>query len=274
MTGFLARVCAEAHERVAEAVRVEPLAVLRERAAQRPASPGFASALSGDGLAVIAEVKRASPSRGRMAAIPDPVWLARQYGEGGAVAISVLTEPSHFDGSLDDLAMVAAGVRLPVLRKDFVVDPYQIWEARAAGAAAVLLIVAALPQPELVRLLAAVVGVGLDALVEVHDEGEAGKAVAAYAEAATGRPLVIGVNARDLSTLKVDPDRFAAVRTALPRDAIAVAESGVQGPADARRLAALGANAILVGEHVATAEDPAAAVRALAEALADQEVCT
>ncbi len=272
MTGFLARVCTEARDRVAEAARAEPLEALRERAAQRPTAPGFADALSGSGLAVIAEVKRASPSRGRIAAIPDPAWLARQYAEGGAAAVSVLTEPAHFAGSLDDLAMVAAAVRLPVLRKDFVVDPYQIFQARAAGAAAVLLIVAALPQPELVRLLAATAAAGLDALVEVHDEGEAERAAAAHAEATAGRPLVIGVNARDLSTLKVDPDRFAAVRAALPRDAIAVAESGVQGPADARRLAALGADAVLVGEHVATAGNPAAAVRALAEALADQEV--
>ncbi|MGH8910297.1 MAG: indole-3-glycerol phosphate synthase TrpC [Egibacteraceae bacterium] len=271
MAGFLSEVCAEARVRVAEAARHEPLEALRARALERPAAPGFASALSGDELAVIAEVKRASPSRGRLAAIPDPARLARRYARGGAVAVSVLTEPAHFAGSLDDLAAVAAA-GLPVLRKDFIVDPYQVWEARAAGAAAVLLIVAALGQPDLAHLLRVAASAGLDALIEVHDRAETARAAAAHTRAATGRTLVIGVNARDLTTLQVDPDRFASVRDALPAGALAVAESGVRGPDDVRRLAALGADAVLVGEHVATAEDPAAAVMALVQAGVRQEV--
>jgi indole-3-glycerol phosphate synthase len=282
MTGFLSNACAEARARVAEAARHEPLEALRSRAQEHGLTPPpFAEVLCGEGLAVIAEIKRASPSRGQLAAIPDPALLARHYAQGGAAAVSVLTEPSHFAGSLDDLAAVAAAVPLPVLRKDFVVDPYQVWEARAAGAAAVLLIVAALPQPDLEHLLAVAAMAGLDALVEVHDEAEATRAVVAHERAATGHRLVLGVNARDLTTLQVDPDRFASVRGALlagigglsrsPR-ALAIAESGVQGPEDVRRLALLGADAILVGELVATAPDPAATVRALVQAGTRQEV--
>ncbi|MGH8900223.1 MAG: indole-3-glycerol phosphate synthase TrpC [Egibacteraceae bacterium] len=271
MSGFLTKVCAEARTRVAEAARHEPFETLRARALERPAPPGFAAALVSDGVAVIAEVKRASPSRGQLASIPDPIALAHRYAEGGASAVSVLTEPTHFAGRLDDLAGIAAAVSLPVLRKDFVVDPYQVFEARAAGAAAVLLIVAALGQPDLTGLLVAAGQAGLDALVEVHDQDEAERAVQAHRTAGTGWPLVIGVNARDLVTLTVDPDRFEAVRGWLPEDAITVAESGVRGPADVRRLADLGADAVLVGEHVATAAAPAAAVRALVEAGTRQE---
>jgi indole-3-glycerol phosphate synthase len=268
---FLSQVCVQARARVATAVCDEPLEALRARALAHPAPPGFTAALAGDGMAVIAEVKRASPSRGRLATISDPADLARRYAEGGSNAVSVLTEPMHFAGSLDDLAVVAAAVSLPVLRKDFIVDSYQIFEARAAGAAAVLLIVAALPQPDLEALLVTTAQAELDALVEVHDADEAVRALMAYRTAATGWPLVIGVNARDLVTLTVDQDRFESVRSALPGDAITVAESGVRGPGDVRRLADLGADAVLVGEHVATAADPAAAVRALVEAGARQE---
>ena len=271
MSGFLSQVCAQARARAIEAARDEPLEALRARALGRPAPPGFAAALAGGGVAVIAEVKRASPSRGHLAAIPDPAALARQYVRGGAKAVSVLTEPTHFAGSLDDLAAVAAAVPLPVLRKDFVVDPYQVLQARAAGAAAVLLIVAALPQPDLADLLMAAAHAGLDALVEVHDPSEAERAAQAHRAASTGQPLVIGVNARDLAALTVDPDRFEAVRGALPPGAITVAESGIRGPGDVRRLASLGADAVLVGEHVATAADPAAAVRALVTAGTRQE---
>jgi indole-3-glycerol phosphate synthase len=180
--------------------------------------------------------------------------------------VSVLTEPRWFHGSLGDLEAVAAGVAAPVLRKDFVVDGYQLWEARAAGAAAALLIVAALDDEALVALLRTAAEAGIDALVEVHDAAEAERAGHAFAAAATGRAAVVGVNARDLATLTVDPHRFRDVRDALPSGAVAVAESGVRGPESLDALRGLGAQAVLVGEHVATAPDPVAAVRGLVQA--------
>jgi indole-3-glycerol phosphate synthase len=272
VSGFLAQASAEARARVAEAGRLVPLAVLRERAAAMPAPPRFADALvqarASAGVALIAEVKRASPSKGHLAWIPDPAALASAYVRGGAAAISVLTEPAHFHGTLADLAAVSSTVSAPAIRKDFLVDPYQVWEARLAGAAAVLLIVAALDDASLVALLRDADAAGLDALVEVHDTAEATRAAAAHAAAATGRRLVAGVNARDLATLQVDPARFGAVVGALPGDALTVAESGVSGPADVARVAALGADAVLVGEHLVTADDPAAAARRLVEAAA------
>jgi indole-3-glycerol phosphate synthase len=211
-------------------------------------------------------VKRASPSRGQLAPITDASALGAAYAAGGAAAVSVLTEPCHFLGSLEDLSGVAATVRIPVLRKDFVVDDYQVLEARARGAAAVLLIVAALEARALETLLASTAEAGLDALVEVHAADEARVAVAAHRAAVPQRTLVVGVNARNLSTLAVDPEQFAAVRGLVPDDAVAVAESGVRGPDDVRRLAGLGADAVLVGEHVATAPDPAGAVAELVAA--------
>lgn len=253
---FLTRAVAEARERVRAAKGSVPPV---------PAAPppSFADALRAPGLSVIAEVKRASPSRGRIADIPDPAALAAAYVAGGAAAVSVLTEPRHFRGSLDDLTRVATRVAVPVLRKDFIVDPWQLHEARAHGAAAVLLIVAALPDDDLAALLRAAADLGLDVLIETHRREEVDRAVAAHARSAAGTPLVVGVNARDLRTLEVDPARFAQVVRHLPDDAVVVAESGVRGPDDARRLAALGADAVLVGEHVALADDPAAAVGAL-----------
>ncbi len=269
MSGFLAQACDAARARVDAAVRQRPAAQLRALALAAPAPPRFAEALAAPGLAVIAEVKRASPSRGHLAEIGDPAALARSYEAGGAVAVSVLTEPIWFRGSLDDLAVVAAAVAVPVLRKDFVVDPYQVAEARAAGAAAVLLIVAALGDDDLADLLAEADALGLDALVEVHDAEEAARAGAAVARAATPRRAVVGVNARDLSSLSVSGSRFAQLRAAVSGPgldgALAVAESGVRGPADAAALAG-SYDAVLVGEAVATASDPAAAVRALVAA--------
>lgn len=245
---------------MAEARKGCPEPDLRAAIADLPAPPPFADALAAPGVAVIAEVKRASPSRGEMVDIPDPVALAGAYAVGGAAAVSVLTEPRWFRGTLDDLAAVTAAVALPVLRKDFIVEGYQVLEARLSGAAAVLLIVAALDDAALRDLLIVTAETGLDALVEVHDVTEAERAACALDAAAAGRLPVVGVNARDLTTLAVDPDRFAAVRTALPTGTLAVAESGVRTAADVARLAGLGADAVLVGEHVATAPDPAAAV--------------
>lgn len=263
---FLEDACAAARERVAEARGPVPLDALRVRAASLPPAPSFHAALAAPGLSVIAEVKRSSPSRGRMAEIPDPAALAKAYVTGGASAISVLTEPQWFDGSMEDLLAVTAAVDVPVLRKDFTVDAYQVWEARASGAAAVLLIVAALSDAHISGFLRTADDAGIDALVEVHDGDEARRAVKAWTHAGTGRPLILGVNARDLTSLQVDPERFAEVREALPEQAVAVAESGVKGPESVRHLPGLGAHAVLVGEYVATHHDPEAAVRGLVEA--------
>lgn len=264
MTSFLEQACAAARARVQTATRAAGLDEVRARAERTSVPPGFAAALGRPGVAIIAEVKRASPSRGAIADIPDPAALARSYAAGGAAAVSVLTEPRWFHGSLDDLSAISGSVDVPTLRKDFVVDDYQVWEARAAGASAVLLIVAALDDALLRDLLVTAEQAGLDALVEVHDAAEAGRAAAAHDGAGTALPLVIGVNARDLTTLQVDRDRFASVCEGVPGTALTVAESGVRGPDDVARLGALGASAVLVGEHVARAEDPAVAVRALA----------
>ena len=266
MSGFLAQVCAEARDRVAATVAVEPLDALRERALAAPQPPPLLPALQRPDVAVIAEIKRASPSRGALAEIPDAAALALDYVVGGASAISVLTEPQHFRGSADDLRAVTAAVDVPVLRKDFVVDAYQVWEARALGASAVLLIVVALEQDDLAELLGTVSEAGLVALLETHDELEVTRAVGAYEAAGiTGRPI-IGVNARDLTTLQVDPARFAAVQASIPEGAVAVAESGVRTADDVRKLVDLGADAVLVGESVATAADPREAVAALVAA--------
>jgi indole-3-glycerol phosphate synthase len=266
VSGFLAKVCAEARDRVAADVAVESLDRLRARAEGTPPPPPLGAALGGSDVSVIAEIKRASPSRGPLAEIADPAALASAYVRGGAAAISVLTEPAHFSGSLDDLAAVARAVPVPVLRKDFIVDEYQILQARAAGAAAVLLIVVALEQDDLVSLLEATDRAGLTALLETHDELEVTRAIGAYEAAGiTGRP-VIGVNARDLTTLAVDNGRFEALRDVVPEGAIAVAESGIRTPDDVARLTAAGADAVLVGESVATAGDPAGAVQALVQA--------
>jgi indole-3-glycerol phosphate synthase len=213
-------------------------------------------ALRADGVSVIAEVKRRSPSKGALADIPDPAALAAAYEAGGAAVISVLTEQRRFGGSLDDLRAVRTTVEIPVLRKDFVVTPYQLWEARAFGADLVLLIAAALDQLDLEALYAEARELGLTPLVEVHDEAEAERAVTLGAD-------LVGVNARNLKTLEVDPGTFGRLSPLLPGDVVKVAESGVRGPEDVRTLAAQGARAVLVGETLVRGADPASAVAVL-----------
>ena len=267
MSGFLAHVCAQATTRVAAARRHESLDALRARAAATPVPPQFGAALRGG--RVIAEVKRASPSRGVIVGDCDAPAQATAYVAGGAAAVSVLTEPEHFQGDLNDLRSVAAAVSVPVLRKDFIVDPYQLFEARAAGAAAALLLVAALDQPLLVALLAAARDAAIEALIETHDVAEAERAAAALSALPRGdRAPVIGVNARDLRRLSVDRSVFAAVVGALPAGVVVVAESGVDGPADVERYVSEGADAVLVGEHLMRTADPEAATRTLVEAAA------
>jgi indole-3-glycerol phosphate synthase len=203
---------------------------------------------------VIAEVKRRSPSKGDLAPIADPAALAQGYAAGGAAAISVLTEERRFGGSLDDLRAVRAAVDVPLLRKDFVVEPYQLLEARAAGADLVLLIVAALSDETLRRLHDEAGELGLTVLVEVHDEAETERAVALGAE-------LIGINARDLKTLAVDTGVFGRLAPLVPRDRVLVAESGITGPEDVAARVAEGARVVLVGEALVRDGDPEGAVR-------------
>ncbi len=236
----------------------EPRAALEARAAlASPDGARFEQALAAAGrVNIIAECKRRSPSRGVLKGEYDPAAMARLYERGGAVAISVLTEPAFFDGSLAHLQAVRGAVSLPLLRKDFVVDEYQLLEARAAGADAVLLIVAALDQPDLVVLQARASELGLAALVEVHDETELARAVDAGAR-------IIGVNNRNLRTLQVDVDGSSRVAARMPRGVVAVSESGLQSHADLERLAAAGYSAFLIGERFMTDADPVAAIQTL-----------
>lgn len=232
---------------------------LKARAARmRPALPVL-PVLRGEDIAVIAEVKRRSPSKGDLASIADPAALASEYEAGGAHVISVLTEQRRFGGSLADLAAVRAAVDIPVLRKDFIVSSYQLWEARAYGADLVLLIVAALSQDALECLHERAQSIGLSVLVEVHDELEVQRAVAAGAQ-------IIGVNARDLRTLEVHRDQFAKVAPSIPDHVAKVAESGVRGPEDLLHYAKAGADAVLVGESLVTGRDPRDAVHQLVTA--------
>jgi indole-3-glycerol phosphate synthase len=236
-----------------------PLERLKEIAKQAASPRDPVAALSGQDVAVIAEVKRASPSKGRMAAIDDPAALACEYEAGGASVVSVLTEPRHFGGSLEDLAAVRDRVAVPVLRKDFIISSYQLWEARAHGADMVLLIVAALEQNALVSLVERAVSIGLVPLVEVHTDAEVVRAVDAGAK-------VIGVNARDLTTLEVDRRVFARLAPLIPSHVIKIAESGIRGPRDLFAYAAAGADAVLVGESLVTGKDPRSAVADLVTA--------
>jgi indole-3-glycerol phosphate synthase len=233
-----------------------PESALRDRVASVPPARDPLPAFRSRGLSVIAEVKRRSPSKGHLADIPDPAELAAAYTAGGADAISVLTEQRRFGGSLADLDAVRAAVDTPLLRKDFVVTEYQVHEARAHGADLVLLIVAALDDPQLRDLHDAARGLGMTPLVEVHDEGEAERAVALGAE-------LVGVNARNLKTLEVDPATFGRVAGLLPDDLVLVAESGVGGPDDAARYVREGADVVLVGEALVKDGDPTAAVTAM-----------
>jgi len=258
-------IVAGAREDLAEREAAASLDQVKEKARQQPPPLDAVGALWGpateDGrsVKVIAEVKRSSPSKGALAAIADPAGLARDYEHGGASIISVLTERRCFGGSLDDLSSVRSAVDVPVLRKDFVVSSYQVWEARAHGADLVLLIVAALEQPALVSLTERIHSLGMTALVECHDLDEVGRAVDAGAR-------VIGVNARNLKTLEVDRATFGRLAPAIPDGTVRVAESGVRGPHDVLEYARAGADAVLVGEALVTGGDPRGAVADLVSA--------
>ena len=232
---------------------------LKEKASRRTPPRDSMAVLGSKDVSVIAEVKRCSPSKGALAAIADPAGLAADYVAGGAVVISVLTEGRRFGGSLGDLDTVRRTVDVPVLRKDFIVTPYQIWESRAHGADLVLLIVAALDQTRLVSFIERVESLGMTALVEVHDAEQLGRALDAGAR-------LVGVNARNLHTLEVDRTIFADLSPLIPAECTKVAESGIRGPHDLIAYAAAGADAVLVGEGVVTGRDPRQAVRELVTA--------
>ncbi|MCL6429769.1 MAG: indole-3-glycerol phosphate synthase TrpC [Anaerolineae bacterium] len=253
--------------RVLASMSMRPPAALAELAARTEPPVDFATALRRPGIALIAEVKRRSPSRGDLRPDLEPAALAEAYRRGGAAAISVLTEPQHFGGSLADLAAVRAalprnlsrGEPVPVLRKDFTVHPYQIMEARVAGADAILLIVAALTDGDLAALSDEARRWGLACLVEVHDEAELARALRID-------PQIIGINSRNLRTMEVDLTVVERLRPAVPPGILVVAESGVRGPEDVRRLRDVGVDAILVGEALVRSPSPEATTRVLVEA--------
>ncbi|BCJ63308.1 indole-3-glycerol phosphate synthase TrpC [Polymorphospora rubra] len=255
----LDEILAGVREDVERRQQLLPLERVRELAAAAPPPRDAYAALRRPGVGVIAEVKRASPSKGPLADIPDPADLAGDYAAGGARCISVLTEGRWFGGSLEDLVAVRAAVDVPVLRKDFVISSYQVHEARANGADLVLLMVSALEQNVLVGLLERIESLGMTALVEVHTEEEADRALEAGAQ-------VIGVNARDLRTLEVDRSVFERIAPGLPSSVVKIAESGVRGPHDLIRYASAGADAVLVGEGLVTKKSPRDAVAELVNA--------
>ncbi|MGH9119462.1 MAG: indole-3-glycerol phosphate synthase TrpC [Acidimicrobiales bacterium] len=250
------------HKRWRAATDRRDTGALATEAAAAPRPRGFARALTAVAeageLEVIAEIKRRSPVKGDLAPDLEPAEMAAAYAAGGAACLSVLTDVEFFGGSFHDLADArdGAGPGIPLLRKDFTVSPNDVADTRIVGADAVLLIAAALDDAELVELLGLAIGLGLDALVEVHDEAELDRAVAAGA-------ILVGVNQRDLETFAVDPSRAARLAPRMPDGVVRVAESGITGPDDARRLADAGYHAVLVGEALVRSADPAAAVAEL-----------
>ncbi len=247
------RDCAAADSRSIDLLRSSALATTSP-------TRGFAAALRAPGLSVIAEIKRRSPSKGDLAPNLDPSAIATVYRDGGAAVLSVLTDFDHFGGCVADLQAARSASGLAVLRKDFTVCEADIYDARVMGADCVLLIAAALTDDELALFHTTATQVGLDVLVEIHDEGELARALAVGA-------TLIGVNQRDLRTFEVDHDRARRVGAAMPPSVVRVAESGVRGPADAASLAEAGFDAVLVGESLVTSADPGAGVRALRSAV-------
>ena len=254
---FLDKIVAEKREELKQRQETVPLPELRTAIMERPSPLNLAAALSGDSLRLIAEVKRASPSRGMIRANLDPVKLASTYAQCGAAAISVLTESRYFGGSREDLEAIKHTLPdIPLLRKDFILEPYQIFESCAWGADAVLLIVAILDDFELGELLSLSHALGMQCLVEVHNQNELERALAHNIK-------IIGINNRDLDTMKVDINVTRQLRPPIPRGRIVVSESGIKGRDDVQKLKDWKVNAILVGEVLVTAEDVAAKIKEL-----------
>ena len=253
---ILNKIIADKREELKASKQMVPLVALEERLTQRRVPLDFGTALNQNRIQLIAEVKQSSPSRGVLCADFSPVTLAGEYAKGGATAISVLTEANYFGGSIDHLAAIRAEVHLPLLRKDFIFDPYQVYESAACGADALLLIAAILSQQQLAELLSLSHSLGMGCLVEVHNEAEIEQALHAKAQ-------VIGINNRDLSTFAVDIDTTRRLRSLLPEQQIVVSESGISSRLDVEKLKGWGVNAVLVGEALVTTADIKAKIREL-----------
>lgn len=259
MSDTLKRICKDKLAHVAKRKAARPLAAVEEDARAATPPRGFLAALARavvDGYGLIAEIKRASPSKGLIRADFDPPQLARAYAAGGATCLSVLTDTPYFQGSDSYLAAAREAVSLPVLRKDFMLDPYQIVESRALGADCILLIMAALDDAQARELATAAEGLGMDVLVEVHDEVELDRALAIGAR-------LLGINNRNLKTLQVDVATTERLAPRVPDDRLMVCESGLKAPADLARMAKVGARCFLVGESLMAQDDVTAATRAL-----------
>ncbi len=254
-SGPLGRLCARAHDRVRELDRDSLMAASRARDAV-PALPRLFTALEGWDVALIAEIKRRSPSKGALNVGMSAADRAQEYAQGGARALSVLTEPEEFGGSVTDLAEARRRTDLPIVRKDFHVDPLQVWESKAAGASALLLIARGIGADRIAEMMTAAREAGIEAVVEVRSERELSWALESGAS-------LIGVNCRDLETLEIEPAVHERILPLIPGDCIAIAESGIASRSDVERLAALGADAILVGSSLSRAHDPIATVAAL-----------
>jgi indole-3-glycerol phosphate synthase len=253
---MLDKIIAQKREEVEQRKKVATMTYLQELIARQKPALDLALALKGDHIRLIAEVKQASPSRGMLSPNFNPIELAQTYAEGGVAAISVLTEANYFMGSIEHLAAIKEVVGLPLLRKDFIFDLYQVYESRAYGADALLLIVAILSQEQLKELVSLSHSLGLRCLVEVHNEGEVERAVLSEAE-------IIGINNRDLNTFTVDITTTYRLRPLIPQERIVVSESGIKNKRDIEKLGKWGVDAVLVGEALVTAGDVRAKMKEL-----------